>query len=72
MLLFRRLWLVCLIWKRGITVKPYEAVNVDVTVKQNPKKQLPWRNGAKYSESGTKSDNFTVNYLYSNPWQMTY
>ena len=72
MLLFRRLWLVCLIWKRDITVKPYETVKVDVTVKKNPQNQLPWRNGAKYSESGTKSDNFTVNYLYKNPWQMTY
>jgi hypothetical protein len=34
--------------------------------------QHPWRNGAKYSEIGTKSDNFTVNNLYNNPWQMTY
>jgi hypothetical protein len=71
-LLFRRLWLVCLIWKRDITVKSYETVKVDVTVKQKSPKQLPWRNGAKYSESGTKSDNFTVNYLYNNPWQMIY
>jgi len=45
-LLFRRLWLVCLIWKRGITVKPYETVKVDVTVKQKSKKTAPmekWR-----------------------------
>jgi hypothetical protein len=30
-----------LIWKRGITVKPYEAVNIDVTVKQKSQKTAP-------------------------------
>jgi hypothetical protein len=38
MLLFRRLWLACLIWKRDKTVKPYETVTVDVTVKQKSPK----------------------------------
>ena len=65
MLLFRRLWLVLFNLEKGHNCKTIRNVKVH-------QKQLPWRNGAKYSESGTKSDNFTVNYLYKNPWQMTY